>query len=107
MSWAHAVGNWLYWFFGISGTGSHYGFWSGAGSDLQEAAILGTLLAMYRHHKCATCPRVGRFPVAGTGYKTCHRHTTAEHHDALHKAHKELFPLVHAHLNQERRKEAP
>lgn len=49
------VWNWLLNFTGINygqnGFANHmYNFWSGFGSDISEFALIGTLLAIYRHH---------------------------------------------------------
>lgn len=56
--------------------GRWYGFWSGAGSDLGEAAIVGGLISILRKHNCHVhgCWRVGRHPVEGTSYLVCRRH---------------------------------
>lgn len=56
--------------------GIYYGFWSGFGSDIGEVAILGGVLGVFKHHNCHVkrCWRLGRFAVAGTPYKVCHRH---------------------------------
>lgn len=71
-----AVGNWLYHYFGISGSGSWYGFWSGAGSDLGEVAILGAVVGAYRKHACHVdrCFRMAKHPVDGTPYVVCRKH---------------------------------
>lgn len=57
-------------------SGRWYGFWSGAGSDLGELAIIGGLASVARKHNCHVrrCWRVGRHPVEGTGYVVCRRH---------------------------------
>ena len=72
----HAIGAWIYWFFGFSGSGSHYGFWSGAGSDVGELAILGAVVGMSRKHNCGVkgCWRLGVRQVHGTEHVVCHRH---------------------------------
>lgn len=69
---------WLQHFFGFnSGTGnqSHYLFWSGAGSDLGELAIVGALLGLLRKHNCEVkgCWRLGRHSTDG-GHTVCARH---------------------------------
>lgn len=71
--------NWLSHFFGIDNeAGSHYAFWSGAGSDIGELAMVGAFYALIRHHNCHTkgCWRIGRlkFAADGTEYLLCHRH---------------------------------
>jgi hypothetical protein len=76
MSILHAIGNWLYSFFGIGGTGSHYGFWSGTGSDIGELTIVGAVIVGLRHMNChdTGCWRIGLHKVEGTPYKACRRH---------------------------------
>jgi hypothetical protein len=77
--WLHHVGNWLFWFFGVSGVGSHYGFWSGAGSDLGEYTIaIGIFLALTHAvlaHNCEVhhCWRIGR-------HKTLANHCVCRKH---------------------------
>jgi hypothetical protein len=72
----HAIGNWLYWFFGIGGGGPHYGFWSGAGSDIGELTIVGVLVVGLRHVDCHDkgCWRIGLHKVDGTPYKAYRKH---------------------------------
>lgn len=71
---------WLLHILGIdNGSGRWYLWWSGAGSDLGEAAIVGALFAHYRRHIChvnapRSCWRLGMHPVAETGFRTCRRH---------------------------------
>lgn len=75
----HAVANWLYFFFGVSGTGSHYGFWSGAGSDLGEytvaVGIFLTLAHAVRSKNCEVhrCWRLGAH-VTAANHRVCRRH---------------------------------
>ena len=55
--------NWLAHVFGLdNGSGSWYLFWSGAGADLGELAIVGGLISIYRRHNCGVrwCPRLAR-----------------------------------------------
>ena len=83
-----------------------YNWWSGAGSDIGELAILGALLHGYKHINCSTawCPRIGHHKVEGTPFTTCRKHhptipdkapTVAEihaaHHAAKHSAPHELL----------------
>jgi hypothetical protein len=72
----HSIGDWLYKYTGSAGSGSWYGFWSGFGSDLGEAAIIGGLIQMYRKHNCAVlhCWRVGHRQVPGTDHVVCRKH---------------------------------
>lgn len=68
---------WLPHFLGLDDpAGRWYGFWSGAGSDLGEIAIIGGLISIVRRHNCHVhhCWRVGRHPVAGTLHVVCRRH---------------------------------
>jgi hypothetical protein len=69
--------HWLAHFLGLDNlSGSFYGWWSGAGSDLGEVTLVGAMLMMVRRHNCHVhgCWRVGRHPVAGTTYVVCRRH---------------------------------
>ena len=89
--------DWLLHFFGVlpRTPSSAYNWWSGAGSDLGEAAIVGGLLHMAKTANCHVqgCWRIGNHPVEGTPYKTCSKHhpqtpdrITVEH---IHRAHYE------------------
>jgi hypothetical protein len=69
----HAVAHFL----GLdNGSGGWYLFWSGFGSDLGEAAIIGALAQMYRKHTCHVdrCWRIAHRPVPGTDHIVCRRH---------------------------------
>lgn len=78
-----------------------YNFWSGFGSDFGEIAILGSILALYRHHNCKMkgCWRIGHHSVSGTPYVTCHKHATLDNHKKLHKQHEHDYPEQHKLLN--------
>jgi len=93
-----------HWFLSVTGTnnssGLWYGFWSGFGSDISEFAILGSIFVVYKHHKCASCWRIGRIKVAGTPYKTCHKHSTIESHQAISKKHATQYPDQHKLLSK-------
>jgi hypothetical protein len=68
---------WLAHLFGLDNlSGSYYGFWSGAGSDLGELAIVGGLVTLVRHRTCHVhrCWRLGRHPVDGTPHVVCRKH---------------------------------
>lgn len=70
--------HWLAWFLGFragGGNGSHYLFWSGAGSDIGELALFGWLYAFVRKHNCEVhgCWRLGKLTAAG-GHQVCKRH---------------------------------
>ncbi|HEY2101510.1 MAG TPA: hypothetical protein VGH72_33940 [Pseudonocardia sp.] len=47
-----AIGNWLFYEFGASGTGSHYGLLSGAISDVGELGIIGGLFLLIKKYNC-------------------------------------------------------
>lgn len=69
-------GHWLIHIIGVDTEAGHaYAFWSGFGSDLGEAALLGALLGVLRKHNCEVhhCWRVGRHATAA-GHKVCRRH---------------------------------
>jgi hypothetical protein len=69
--------NWLSYFFGLdNGSGAHYLFWSGIGSDATEFLILGGIIQLYRRHNCHVkgCWRMQRRAVAGTGHIVCNKH---------------------------------
>ena len=102
MGWWHALQHWLAVHTGtVNESGPFYGFWSGFGSDLGELTIVGAIIGTYKHHNCGTkrCWRIGKTPVEGTPYKTCHKHSTVEHHKRLHTTHAEDHPEQHALLN--------
>jgi hypothetical protein len=98
------IWNWLLTVTGVNipSTGSGwYNFWSGFGSDFGELAILGSIVALYKHHNCGVkgCWRIGRHDVAGTPYMTCHKHATLTIHQKLHKQHERDYPEQHKLLN--------
>ena len=68
--------------FGIDDvSGRWYAFWSGAGSDIGELAIVGALFAVVRQHNCEVhhCWRLGRHVVEGTGLRVCRKHHPEGH----------------------------
>ena len=98
------VWHWLLNFTGTNipeGGSKWYNFWSGFGSDLGELVIIGSLVGLYKHHNCHVkgCWRIGRHPVDGTPYITCHKHATPAIHQQLHKKHEKEFPEQHQLLN--------
>jgi hypothetical protein len=103
----HIISLVWHWLLNVTGTvipanGSKwYNFWSGFGSDFGEIAILGSIIALYKHHNCTVkgCPRIGHHSVTGTPYKTCHKHATIAIHTRLHKEHKHKYPEQHKLLN--------
>jgi hypothetical protein len=69
---------WLLHALGLDTTsGPVYAFWSGAGSDLGEVALLGGMITLVRKHNCheRRCWRVGRHVVDGTPW--CNHHHEA------------------------------
>ena len=52
-----------------------YDFWSGFGSDIGEATIVGGIVAGLRHANCHQkgCWRIGHV-IHGTTIRTCHKH---------------------------------
>lgn len=69
------TGHWLMHAFGLDNlAGPVYGFWSGAGSDISELAIVGAVLGMFKRHNChqRRCWRIGRHAVNGSPW--CDRH---------------------------------
>src|SRR5580704_13686983 len=99
----HIISEIWQWFLNVTGTnipsgGSEwYNFWSGFGSDLGELVIIGSIIGIYKHHNCVVkgCWRIGRHPVKGTPYLTCHKHTTIASHSRLHKEHERKYPEQH------------
>ncbi len=57
-------------------SGPWYGWWSGAGSDLSEVAIIGGMASIVRRHNCHAhrCWRVGRLPIEGQPWTVCRKH---------------------------------
>lgn len=74
--------HWLSHFFGLDNlSGPFYGFWSGAGSDITELALLG---AVWHHVNCHEpgCWRPGTRVTAGPGgvhVRRCARHHHQHH----------------------------
>lgn len=85
--------------YGITNANCRWGaFWSGAGSDIGELALLGAALEFYRRHMTCHvdsprfCWRPGIHAVAGTPFRACKRHhpavpdrVTAAHIEAAHR----------------------
>lgn len=93
--------HWLLTVTGINNlSGNWYGFWSGFGADLGELAIVGSIIGLYRQHKCHLCWRIGHHPVVGTHYKTCHKHATTTDHKALQAHHADKYPQQHKFLKE-------
>jgi hypothetical protein len=72
-------------------SGRWYGWWSGAGSDIGEVAIIGGLITVVRRHNCEVhrCWRVGRHHTAA-GHAVCRVHSPdgAPTHDDVIAAHR-------------------
>lgn len=53
-----------------------YQFWSGFGSDLGEATLIGIALGAWRHVNCHAprCLRFGKHPTADHQHKLCRKH---------------------------------
>lgn len=72
---------WLLHVLGVDNvSGRWYGFWSGFGSDLGEAALLGAVYGAFRKHNCheSRCWRIGRHTVDGTPWCNRHHQTARE-----------------------------
>jgi hypothetical protein len=77
MHWLQLLWHWLEVHTGtINESGPYYGFWSGFGSDIGEAAIVGGLWMGFKKLNCHVkrCPRMGHFGIDGTPYKVCRKH---------------------------------
>lgn len=61
-------------------SGRWYGWWSGAGSDLGELAIIGGLITVARRHNCEVhgCWRLGRHQTAAN-HHVCRVHHPDDH----------------------------
>ncbi len=64
----------------LNESGPYYGFWSGFGSDIGEATLIGAVsVGIYtgvRKVNCHTkgCWRIGHHPLEGTPYHLCRKH---------------------------------
>lgn len=93
------IWNWILTVTGSNDTsGVWYGFWSGFCGDL---FIVGAIATWYKHHRCATCWRIGHHHVVGTNYNTCHKHATNDTHELLHNKHAKKYPDQHELLQDE------
>jgi hypothetical protein len=86
-------------------SGNGYQFWSGIGSDFSEIAIIGAVIATYKHHNCAVprCPRIAhrKYEIKETKQYTCRHHHTQYWHDLLVGQYKEDYPEQHAFINKD------
>jgi hypothetical protein len=93
-----------------SGTGGHYGYWSGFGSVFPWVLLgLGGIFTAvglhWRHVNCHEkgCPRIGRFPAAGGDFRYCGhhhpdwegKHPSREHILARHERHRNGKMMSH------------
>jgi len=72
---------WLLHVLGVDNvSGRAYAWWSGAGSDLSEIALLGGLYGLARKHQChePRCFRIGRHVVDGSPYCDHHHQAARE-----------------------------
>jgi hypothetical protein len=89
--------NWLLHIIGLDNPAGRWElFWSGFGSDVGEAALLGAAFAFWRRHTCHVdtpryCWRWAAHPVTGTPFRACKKHhpqvpdrISAEHIQAAH-----------------------
>lgn len=92
--------NWLAHILGVDNvSGRWYGWWSGAGSDVGELAIIGGLATMVRQKNCHVhkCWRLGRHPVEGTPFVVCRKHHPDDPLTAqdVHAAHRRAMGWLH------------
>ncbi len=94
----HVVGNYLYAFFGLFGSGAAYAFWSGPGSDISELAVAGTIVGLLRSRNCEIhgCWRIGRH-MSAANQRLCRKHHPEEHLtvEQAHKAHHLALAALH------------
>ena len=76
--------NLWHWFLHAAGadnpSGVEYGWWSGAGSDIGELAIIGAVIGTWHKHTCHVkgCQRIARQQVEGTTWHVCRKHHPAD-----------------------------
>ena len=73
----------------VNEAGPYYGFWSGFGSDLGEATLLGTVFGVYWHKTCHNdkCWRLSHHTTA-EGHRLCKKHIAMPRDDlVLHDIH--------------------
>jgi hypothetical protein len=75
--------------------------WISNVSNLTSFAIFGGIVSIYKSRKCSSCWRPAHHPVAGTHYKTCHKHSSVAWHAKLHQDHSEKYPDEHHLLNKD------
>ncbi len=68
--------HWFYTYFVHVLSGRGYAFWSGAGSDVGEVAILGGIAMFWRKHNCHVyrCWRLSWHPSPDHGHPICRHH---------------------------------
>lgn len=83
--------------------GVQYNFWSGFGSDIGELALIGAVIATWKHHNCAVprCFRLAhhKYEIKETKQYTCHKHHTKYWYDLLVKQYREDYPEQHKLIN--------
>lgn len=71
-------------------------WWNVGANVIQWTTIVGWAFVAWGvwSHRCgaAWCVRAGHVPVKGTAWKTCRKHSTAVHHDALRSRHVDRHP---------------
>ncbi|MGH9652600.1 MAG: hypothetical protein ACRD6B_03945 [Bryobacteraceae bacterium] len=86
------IGHWL----GLDNlNGPFYAWWSGAGSDISELAVLGGIYSIYRRHQCPVhhCWRLGKHATVDPAFVVCAKHHPAIPDDAMTAA------QLHRHLS--------
>ena len=97
MHWLQALVEAVFGFRNGDGNSPAYLFWSGAGSDLGEIAIVVGIVSLYRRHNCQVkgCWRIGRHEYADpeTGVKRllCWKHHPDIRHRQLSREHLHLY----------------
>jgi hypothetical protein len=71
-------------------------------ANIIQVASGGMAVYALRKFNCHTrwCWRIGKHPVEGTTFRTCSKHTTAEHHTELKRRHAIERPEQHALLSE-------
>lgn len=89
------MGHWLWVHAGIDGSGPWYAWWSGAGSDITELAMLGGIIQLARHRNCHVrgCWRFGT-PVRDSAFLACHKHHPDHPGDARNVTEEQIAQVV-------------
>lgn len=107
MHWLQHIWYWIEVHTGtVNEPGPYYGFWSGFGSDIGEIALLGAIIATYKHHNCAVprCYRIAhkKYEIKETKQYVCRKHHTQKWHDLLIEQYKEDYPEQHKLINKDK-----